>query len=406
MFCHIDADSFFAAVLLRKHPQYRGTPLIALGMGGSSVIAATYDAKATGVKTGMRLFEAKKLCPNAIAIPSDFRETGIASRQIESIIANETPLIEQASIDEWYIGLQAMVGGVPTNSVEWALALQKQIQIQTHIMVSIGIAPTKLLAKMASAYHKPAGVTFITKLVKEPQYECTLKDFLCNRPVGAIPGFGSKRQTHAEVFAWQTAWHIAHANPTQIQKLFGRPSLQMQQELNGISVHPIVTEKAIPKSLSRARSFTKTYIPEYVTAHIFHHVSYLVLKLRRQNLMCQWVYVSVRNGLYEQKAKDYKLPMPMDTEQQLLPYILRLLNVLFDARKGCTQVGVTLGHLRPMAAKQFNLFDDPNSLLKDDSMQKSIDAIHTTFGRDALMRGSALPIKSGVQRGLATWNTE
>lgn len=404
MFCHIDADSFFASVLLRKNPQYRGKPLIALGMGGSSVIAATYDVKSTGVRTGMRLTEAKKLCPNAIAVPSDFRETGVASKQIESILQLQSPLIEQMSIDEWFIGLQGIVGGTPKNLVQWALDVQTKVKLQTHITVSIGIAPTKLLAKMASEYHKPAGVTVITEQPNNKQYECTLTYFLQDRPIGAIPGFGSKRQTHAEVFNWQSAWDFCHADKAICTKLLGRPGLEMQQELLGTSIHPIITETNVPKSISRARSFKANYNKELAVANLFHHISYTVLKLRRHALMCQWVYVSVRNNRYEQKSKDYRLPMPMDTEQQLLPYIVRLFYALYDPQKGVTQVSLTLGHLKPVAAKQFSLFEDPTELVKDDEMQKSIDTVHKKFGRDAIMRGSALPIKSGVKRGLVTWN--
>lgn len=404
MFCHIDADSFFASVLLRKNPQYRGKPLIALGMGGSSVIAATYDVKAMGVRTGMRLSEAKKLCPNVIAIPSDFRETSVASKQIESILQLQSPIIEQMSIDEWFLGLQGIVGGTPKNLIEWALELQTAVLLKTHIMVSIGIAPTKLLAKMASAYHKPAGVTIITQQPNNKQYECTLTKFLKDRPIRAIPGFGSKRQTHAEVFNWRSAWDFCHADKALCTKLLGRPGLEMQQELLGTSIHPIVTEVSVPKSISRARSFKTNYNKELAMAYLFHHISYTVLKLRRHALMCQWVYVSVRNNQFKRSSKDYRLPMPMDTEQQLLPYALRLFNSLYEPQKGATQISLTLGHLKPVAAKQFSLFEDPKMLVKDDEIQKSVDTLHKSFGRNAIMRGSALPISSGVQRGLVTWN--
>src|SRR5207248_2984219 len=148
MIAHIDADSFFASVLQRKHPHLKGKPLIAAGMGGGCVIAATYEAKAKGVKTGMPMREAIKLCPEAIRMPSDFRETGIASQQIEAILSDVCPIIEQYSIDEWFLDLASMVGGIPADPVTWARALQTDVKRRTDIGVSIGVAPSKLLAKM------------------------------------------------------------------------------------------------------------------------------------------------------------------------------------------------------------------------------------------------------------------
>jgi nucleotidyltransferase/DNA polymerase involved in DNA repair len=182
---HVDADSFFASVLLRLYPHLRGKPLLAVGMGGNCVIAATYEAKAKGVKTGMRLSEARVLVPGAIEMPSDFRETGIASEQIEAILKDVFPIIEQMSIDEWFLDLRSMIGGVPKDPRAWGLETQKNVLQMTDLSVSIGIAPSKLLAKMAGEYRKPAGVTFLK--------ESDIKAFLKDRPAAAIPGIGTLR---------------------------------------------------------------------------------------------------------------------------------------------------------------------------------------------------------------------
>ena len=127
MICHVDADSFFASVLVRKNPRLRGKPLLALGMGGSCVIAASYEAKAFGVKTGMTLKDALKLVPHALQLSSDFRETAIASHEIEEILSREGPLLEQMSVDEWFLDLSGVPGGEPADLRAWAVALQKKI---------------------------------------------------------------------------------------------------------------------------------------------------------------------------------------------------------------------------------------------------------------------------------------
>src|SRR3989338_5144448 len=180
MIAHIDADSFFASVLQRINPRLRGKPLLALGMGGSCVIAASYEAKAKGIKAGMPLREALRLCPEALHVPSDFRETGLASQQIEDILRDLCPVVEQMSIDEWYLDLPTLQGGVPADPLAWAKETQALVLRSTGLSVSIGVAPSKLLAKMAGEYRKPAGCTVLTK-----------RDgarLLRDRPAAAIPG--------------------------------------------------------------------------------------------------------------------------------------------------------------------------------------------------------------------------
>lgn len=420
MYVHIDADAFFASVLERKYPKLKNKPLIALGMGGGCVIAANYLAKKYGVKTGMRMYEAKKLCPQATCIPSDFAETALASKQIQSMIESIAPIIEQASIDEWYIDIRSCVGGIPNTIVQWAVELQKNISTSTDIPISLGIAPSKLLAKIASDFHKPKGICIVVPDTSSPMssratdegQNTTLRktqgdkrtieliDFLQAVPIKDVTGIGSSRQTHAASYNWHTAYDFATAPAEIVQTIFGKPGLEMQRELRGEIVHTITMEYVAPKSISRCRSFSKNNNKEFIFAHLLHHVSYTIIKLRRHNLMCKWVAVSMRNGEYKHSSKDYKLPLPVDTEEALLPYILKLFERLYARNTTCTQIGLTLGMFSSKAAKQFSLFEDPNVIIKDDTIQKTMDELHANLGRDSIMRGSALPVKSGVKRQL------
>jgi len=158
---HIDVDAFFASVLVRADPSLQGKPLLALGMGGGCVIAASYEAKAKGIKTGMRLLDARKLCPGAIERISDFAEACRASVHIEEILARECPAMEKMSVDEWFLDLRTLVGGIPEDLGAWALDTQCMIRRHLDLTVSVGIGPTKTLAKMASEYRKPAGATIV-----------------------------------------------------------------------------------------------------------------------------------------------------------------------------------------------------------------------------------------------------
>ena len=138
------------------------------------MIAASYPAKAKGVRTGMRLNDAKALCPDAIALLSDFTEACRASGQIETILRSLTPAVEQMSVDEWYLDLRELVGGIPSDPGAWARTVQQTISQSVGIGMSVGIAQTKLLAKMASEYRKPAGITIVSDEPSHTAY-CILK---------------------------------------------------------------------------------------------------------------------------------------------------------------------------------------------------------------------------------------
>ena len=387
MIAHIDADAFFASVLQRKYPKLRGKPLLALGMGGGCVIAASYEAKAKGIRTGMRVIESRKLCKGAYEMPSDFEETAIASRQIASILGDQCPVMEKMSVDEWFLDLKSMQGGLPDNLFWWAERVQKDILKRVGLSVSAGIAQSKLLAKMASEYHKPAGVTVVHK--------GNLESFLKDRPAAAIPGIGKRRSLHAEANRWKTAWDIATADKRQILGLFGKPGKEMQMELLGTRVYEVEEGGSPPKSISRCRSFRATNDEEKIFSSVLDHLSYTVLKMRRHDLKCCEIGVWLRDGEYGHNGRSAKLPQPMDTEEQILPYVRQCFKRLYEETPRCTQTGLALSSLRPKGILQFSLFEDTKRESSGEQMQEKLDELHNRFGRMSITRGSALPTKGG-----------
>lgn len=419
MICHVDADSFFASALQRKNPGLKGKPLLALGMGGGCVIAASYEAKACGVKTGMRLTEARKLCPKALAMPSDFDEALLASKQIEQVLKNRCPIVQQYSVDEWFLDLRSLVGGLPDNLKHWIQKLQEDVSDSVGLTVSVGVGTSKLQAKMASEYRKPAGFTIIMPH-KHHSSSCpstglrtgsggalqgrpsilTAEDFLKDRPAQAIPGIGKQRGLHAESHGWKTAWDIAYADAATIQKLFGRPGLWMQRELLGECLEPVEVESAPPKSISRTRSFPSTKDRSVVYAHLLHHLTYTMLKLRRAGLRCSAVSVWLRSSEYTFDQKESKIPQPTDTEERVLPYVHRCFEKLYEHGAAYTQVGLGLYNLNPTGGTQYSLFEDNKKIDTAEHMQDAMDSVHNTFGREALKRGAAMAVTGSQKKHL------
>lgn len=393
MFAHIDADAFFASVLQRKDPRLRGKPLFALGAGGGIVIAASYPAKAKGVKTGMRLQDARRLCPDAVALLSDFTEACRASGQIETILRSQTAAVEQMSVDEWFLDLTRLVGGIPPDIGRWAEDLRKTISSSVGIGMSIGVAPTKLLAKMASEYRKPAGITIVTEESHHSAYGILRTAFLQDRPVAAIPGIGRARQVHAASLNWRTAFDFACAEPKTVVHLFGRPGKDLQDELNGIAVTGVVTNQAPPKSLSRGRSFRSTNDEAEVFALLLRHLSICVLRMREQGLACRRIVLWSRDSGYRFADAHARLPRLMDTEDALLPYVRHCFARLWKHAHGVTQAGLALCDLLPAGPAQYSLFVDPEQTQRSESVQETLDQVRTRFGRESIMRAAGLQKK-------------
>ena len=393
MIAHIDADAFFASVLVRSHPSLQGKPVFAIGMGGSCIIAATYEAKAKGVKTGMRLTDARKLVPGAIEMASDFKETAIASEQIESILRDCCPVIEQMSIDEWFVDLHTLVGGDPEDLKLWGKTLQKTILERTALSVSVGIAPTKLLAKMASEYKKPSGVSVVEK--RNTEY------FLRDRSAAAIPGVGRQRKIQTDLRHLETAWDIASADDDTLIKIFGKPGVMMKQELLGNQMYTVTKDARPPKSISRCRSFPSTRDLALLKAHALKHLEYCTMKMRRENFACQDISLWTRTGgkEYRYTHAHRRCAVPVCTALQLIPTIISMLEKVTTSQGTYTQVGLALSGLKPAGIVQQSLFEDPEKSVAGERLQEALDTLHDRFGRNSITRGAALRVKSGTEPG-------
>jgi DNA polymerase-4/DNA polymerase V len=386
---HVDVDAFFASVIVRKNPRLKGKPLLALGMGGGCVIAASYEAKAKGVKTGMTLKDAIVLVPDAVKVLSDFHEAALASREIENILGKTCPILEQMSIDEWFIDLRTITGGTPWDLVDWAMRLKKEIAAKTGLTVSVGVGPSKLLAKMASEYRKPAGHTVIGEMI-------TREAFLKDRPAAAIPGIGRKRDKHAAKEGWETAWDIATADTARLKELYGKQGPELQRELQGEMLYEVAADDTPPKSVSRCRSFKPTRDKKILWGHVLKHLEYTVLKMRRDDLACGLLSVWTRDGEYEFAGGNFSLQVPLDTAEALLPYVRRCFMQATRTTRTWTQVGLALFGLRPRGALQYSLLEKPEHLERGQDLQKTLDTLHERFGRSSITRGSALAVKTGT----------
>ena len=230
---HLDADAFFASCEQAVHPELRGKPVIT-GKERGIVSAASYEAKAKGVERGMRLFEARKACPNVVMLPSDYETYSLFSVRMFDILRRFSPDVEEYSIDEAFVDLTGLRRSFHGPYEEIAREVQKMIEQELGITVSVGVSLSKVLAKVASKHRKPRGLTMI------PGRE--IHDFLAQLPVGKVWGIGPNTAAFLHKFGITTALQFARADERFIKSRLSKPFQEIWHELNGRSVYPVTAD--------------------------------------------------------------------------------------------------------------------------------------------------------------------
>ncbi len=271
---HIDMDAFYASVELLRYPQLRGRPLVIGGRrrvaqdgaaggdfpvlrdyaGRGVITTATYEARAFGVHSGMALMRAAKLAPDTLLLPADFDEYRRYSRLFKEAVRALAPCIEDRGIDEIYVDLSDLLppragddAAAWAPARELAAALQRAVRDATGLSCSIGLAPNKLLAKIASEFDKPGGLTVLAS--------SDIRERLWPLPVRKIHGIGPKAGARLEAFGIRTAGELAQIQPEVLAEHFGeRHGAWMHDAANGRDERPVVTHSE-PKSISRETTF-------------------------------------------------------------------------------------------------------------------------------------------------------
>jgi DNA polymerase-4 len=268
--------------------------------------------------------------------------------------------------------------------------MQKIIQQHLALSVSVGVGPTKTLAKMASEYRKPAGISIVAlehPTKNNSSFFILHSQFLSDRPAAAIPGIGHARPKHTEHHGWKTAWDFTYAPANTVVRLFGKQGKELQQELSGIVVYPVQVDDRPPKSISRCRSFRRTNDAMAVYAQLQEHMTVTVMRMRKQHLSARNLSIWLRNHEYKHTGAECRLPRSMDTEEELLIYARRTFQKVWKNGNMITQVGLTLSNLSPSGSNQYSLFEGPEKSEQRKNMQEALDSIHNRFGRDAVVRG-------------------
>ncbi len=246
---HVDMDSFFASVEVREKPELIGKPVVVGadpkgGKGRGVVSTCSYEARKYGIKSGMPISRAYKLCPTAVFLPVNFPLYIRASSEVMNILRNYSEKFQQVSIDEAYLDV-SNVGSFEA-ARELALKIKKEIMEKEKLTCSIGVGPNKIVAKIASDYKKPDGLTVV-----EPSH---VREFLSPLPVRKIPGVGKKTEAELKTMGIEKIGQLAECDVQLLISRFGKWGIYMHELANGIDESEVREEECC-KSISRETTF-------------------------------------------------------------------------------------------------------------------------------------------------------
>jgi len=387
---HLDADAFFASCEQAMHPELRGKPVIT-GRERGIVAAASYEAKARGVKRGMRLSEVKKVCPDAVLLPSDYETYSLFSLRMFEIIRRFSPDVEEYSIDEAFVDLTGLRRSFHGSYGIIAEKMQKSVEKELGITVSVGVSLSKVLAKIGSKHNKPNGLTLI------PGRDIHL--YLDKLPVEKVWGIGPNTTAFLGKFGITTALQFARKDEAFIRKYLSKPYQEIWHELNGRSAYPVVTEaKQTYQSISKTKTFTPpSNDATFVFAQLSKNLENACIKARRYKLSAARIIVFLRRQDFKDSGVEIKLSSPTAYPANLFSALREGFNSIYNSRELYRQTGVVLAGLVSEENIQHSLFDDIVKIEKLEKIYKAVDSLSERFGKHTIQHASSMPAKLQAQ---------
>jgi DNA polymerase-4 len=381
---HADLDSFYASVEQRDEPSLRGRPVI---VGGGVVLAASYEAKARGIRTAMGGAEARRLCPEAVVVPPRMDAYSAASKAVFEVFEDTTPLVEGLSIDEAFLDVRGMerIAGTP---VEMAVHLRRRVLEEVGLPITVGVARTKFLAKVASGVAKPDGL-----LEVPPDREL---EFLHPLPVERLWGVG--RVTAAKLHDWgiTTVGEVAHLAETTLVSMLGRASGRHLHALAHNRDPRPVQKRRRRRSMGAQRALGRRPISkEALDATMVALADRLARRLRAARRVCRTVVLRLRFDDFSRATRSHTLLEATARTEAILVTTRGLLKTAMPMieRRGLTLVGITLTNLAQDGQVQLALpLDHPRATAVD----AAVDDVRDRFGSGALTRAVLVGRDPGI----------
>ncbi len=379
---HVDGDGFFAGCEVAKNPSLRGKPVV-VGRERGMALALTYEAKAFGIKRGMTITEVRRLCPEVVLLDMDHESYELFSGRMNSILARYTSDIERYSVDESFADITGMRLPLKMSYEEIALHLKKTLREELGMTFSIGVAPTKVLAKLASNFKKPDGLTMIPG-----RY---IEDFLEKFPIEKVWGIGRQTSEYMKKLGITTTLEFANKPERWVMETFSKPYQELWRELRGESVMKLKTGEREPyRSLMRTRTFTPPRNDRtYLLSELSRHVEVVCARAREHSLAGKSVSFFLKTQSFRYAGINIKLSRATNIPDEILGFIATKLDDIYDKRALYRAAGVTLFDLADNHASQLDLFDTTLRIEKLERIYEEVDELNTRFGKTVVHLASS-----------------
>ena len=382
MIAHVDMDCFFVALERLKDPSLKDKP-VAVGVdpeiGRSVVTSASYEARKFGVRSAMPMAVAIRRCPELVVVPTDFDLYNHYHFKVKEIFQSFSPMVEMTSIDEGFIdlsGTERLWGG-PMETGERIRWVVKQM---TQLDCTVGMARTKLTAKIASSEAKPNGLLWIP--VETEAY------FLAPLPVKVIPGVGATTATLLKSFGLEQVGQIAAAGELLMESTLGTTGRWLWYASMGKYESELLPEWE-RKSISKETTFrTDTTDPQYITAVLHMLTEKVCRRLRKEQKAARTVSVKLRYEDFDTIDRSRTLSQPESRDPSLFSVAKELMFSAITRRVGIRLIGVGLSNLIG-SGRQTNLFDE-GEWIKGWHRLEAIDKARSRFGFNAVLAGEAI----------------
>lgn len=396
---HIDMNAFFASVEQQANPELRGRPVAVVGGHGRTVITtSSYEARAKGVKTGMAVWEGKRICPELIIVVGDNRKYTHTSSRINEIFRDYTPEVEPFSIDESWLDVTASLS-IFGSAETIAYLIKARIRNLFGITCSIGIAPNKLLAKLASDMQKPDGLTIIS-----PADVARIMERL---PIKELCGIGRKMERHLKMMSIYTCGELGRCDEARLTAKFGIVGQRLKRMGQGLDDSPVIpfAEEGDVKSVGHSRTLERDISDPAEIRRFLLQLSEMVgSRARRHNVSGRTIHLYVRYADFVSSwGKQVTLKNHINLSDEIYRAALGILETV-ELEQSVRLLGVSLGNLKHQAA-QLPLFEEERKKL---FATRAMDAINDRFGRMSVTFGTLLPEKekSGSQVIPPSWRPE
>ncbi len=375
---HADLDAFYASVEQRDAPELRGRPVI---VGGGVVLAASYEAKARGVRTAMGGRQARELCPDAVVVPPRMEAYSAASKDVFAIFRDTTPLVEGLSIDEAFLevgGLRRLAG----SPEQIAARLRERVRAEAGLAISVGVARTKFLAKVASAVSKPDGL-----LVVEPERE---EEFLLPLPVERLWGVGAVTAEKLHRYGIRTVGQLAELEAATAERMLGKATGAHVHALARLrDPRPVDTTRRRGSIGSQRALGTRLRSTEELDLILMQIIDRLGRRLRDGDRVCRTVVLRLRFGDFTKATRSRSLRAPTDRTAVLLTLARALLAAAQPeiSARGITLLGISLSQLDRAGNVAPELPIDWGDEARLDTV---LDTLRGRFGADSVSRAAQL----------------